>query len=73
MKSEMLTKWRVFPRATLVAYLAALLHTVWWFTGLEDPSNVQLGFVSAIGVIGAGIVWKVYSFFPACKENGHGD
>ena len=58
----MLTKWRFFPRLTLAVYLVALAHTLFWFTGLEDPTNIQLGFVSAVGVIGAGVVWKVFSY-----------
>ena len=68
----MLTKWRVFPRITLAVYLIALIHVIWWFTGLEDPTNIQLGFVSAVGVIGAGIVWKVFSFAD-CRERRNGD
>jgi hypothetical protein len=48
-------KFRLFPRAFIVAYIIMFWETGNWFMALEDPNTAQAGFVSI--VVGAGAAW----------------
>ena len=48
-------KFRLFPRAFIVAYIWMFWETGIWFMALEDPNTAQAGFVSI--VVGAGAAW----------------
>ena len=56
---EWLDKWRIWPRMILTFYGIAFYDTTTWYMALPDPTNAQLGFVTAL-ITGVSVVLGVY-------------
>jgi hypothetical protein len=52
---QFLSNWRTVPRLMMGLYAWMVWDSITWFTGLENPTTAQAGFVSVI--VGAGAAW----------------
>ena len=58
--ANILHDFRVFPRLTLVGYMATLWGSIEWFKGIPNPTGEQVAFMASI--IGlAGVIFGFYT------------
>lgn len=65
MNPEAINAWRVFPRIAFLIFLAMMWNTNEWFQSLQDPSNAQSAYASAL--LAAAAAW-----FKFYVESGNG-
>lgn len=50
-----INQWRAVPRLLVAGYAYLMWDIAQWFMSLQDPTNAQAGFVSAMILAAAGI------------------
>jgi len=55
MTHQTFNQWRIIPRLLISGYAYLMFDIAQWFMALNDPTNAQAGFVSAMGVASAGV------------------